>query len=51
MAILRIAVGSVPGNETATSSFGHFCAEVPKSLHIGAYPHAFAWDVLSFHQL
>ncbi len=19
-------------------TFGHFCAEVPKSLHIGAYP-------------
>jgi hypothetical protein len=40
MAIPRIAVGSVPGNETAPSSFGHFCGEVPKSLHIGAYPHA-----------
>jgi hypothetical protein len=26
------------GNQTAISDFGHFCAEVPKSLHIGAYP-------------
>lgn len=25
-------------NQTATSDFGHFCAEVPKSLHIDAYP-------------
>ena len=27
-------------NQTATSNFGHFCAEVPKSLYlyIGAYP-------------
>jgi hypothetical protein len=28
-------------NQTATSDFGHFCAEVPKSLHIGAYPRVF----------
>jgi hypothetical protein len=26
------------GNRTGPSRFGHFCAEVPKSLHIGAYP-------------
>lgn len=29
------------GGQTALSVFGHFCAEVPKSLHIGAHPHAF----------
>jgi hypothetical protein len=29
-------------NQTVTSDFGHFCAEVPKSLHIGAYPRVFA---------
>jgi hypothetical protein len=28
-------------NQTATSDFGHFRAEVPKSLHIGAHPHVF----------
>lgn len=25
-------------NGTALGDLGHFCAEVPKSLHIGAYP-------------
>jgi hypothetical protein len=35
-------------NGTAISSFGHFCAEVPKSLHIGAYPRVFARDLSSF---
>jgi hypothetical protein len=25
-------------NQTAIFNFGHFCAEVPKSLHIGSYP-------------
>jgi hypothetical protein len=29
---------AAPANQTATSDFRHFCAEVPKSLHIGAYP-------------
>jgi hypothetical protein len=29
------------GIQTATSGFGHFCAEVPKSLRIGAHPHVF----------
>lgn len=31
----------VGGNGTGPSRFGHFCAEVPKSLHICAYPRAF----------
>lgn len=35
------ARGRPAGNGTAPSRFGHFCAEVPKSLHIGAHPHAF----------
>lgn len=35
------ARGRPAGNGTAPSRFGHFCAEVPKSLHIRAYPHAF----------
>jgi hypothetical protein len=29
-------------NETTPSRFGHFRAEVPKSLHIGAYPRRIA---------
>jgi hypothetical protein len=44
MAILRIAVAA-PGNQTAPSSFGHFCDEVPKSLHISAYPRVFLREV------
>jgi hypothetical protein len=32
------ARGRPAGNGTAPSRFGHFCAEVPKSLHIRAYP-------------
>jgi hypothetical protein len=34
----RLHAGRDWGDQTATSSFGHFCAEVPKSLRIGAYP-------------
>lgn len=30
-----------PGNQTASSNFGHSSARVPEWLHIGAYPHAF----------
>jgi hypothetical protein len=26
------------GIKPPPANFGHFCAEVPKSLHIGAYP-------------
>jgi hypothetical protein len=38
-----MAIAGVPDeNETATI-FGHFCAEVPKSLHIGAYLRVFVW--------
>lgn len=35
------ARGRPTGNGTAPSRFGHFCAEVPKSLHIGAHPRVF----------
>ena len=38
------ARGRPAGNGTAPSRFGHFCAEVPKSLHIRAYPHAFLFE-------
>jgi len=29
--------GAVARNQTATSDFGHSCAQVPDSLHIAAY--------------
>jgi hypothetical protein len=32
---------SLEANQTGLRDFGHFCAEVPKSLHIGAYPRVF----------
>lgn len=40
---IEIAISLIPvvgprWNQTAILSFGHFCAEVPKSLRIGAYP-------------
>jgi hypothetical protein len=34
-------VVSAPGNEIATSNFGHSRVRVPEWLHIGAHPHAF----------
>jgi hypothetical protein len=34
----RRAIAALGGNRTGPLAFGHFCAEVPKSLHIGAYP-------------
>jgi hypothetical protein len=32
---------SLKANQTGRRDFGHFCAEVPKSLHIGAHPRVF----------
>jgi hypothetical protein len=31
-------IDPLEANQTGLRGFGHFCAEVPKSLHIGAYP-------------
>lgn len=41
--LLRLAVDLLRrsgGNGTCLSRFGHFCAEVPKSPHIGAHRRA-----------
>jgi hypothetical protein len=37
-ALLKGGDRPIEANETGHRDFGHFCAEVPKSLHIGAYP-------------
>jgi hypothetical protein len=33
---------TLEANQTSLRDFGHFCAEVPKSLHIGAHPRVFS---------